>query len=395
MRRGVEVVDAPVSIAKAADPAPPPARRRTPRSSGPRAPSPRARPTRSSAAARPAPRWPPACSTSAATRGIYRPALALPLPVPGAPVTLLDVGANAEVRPEHLVQFAFMGAALARVVLGVERPRVGLLSNGEEATQGHAARARGARALAERADGLLAIDFVGNVEGTRSPHGAADVVVTDGFTGNVALKLMEGVSQDDAARDPRARRRRPRARKARRPAAAPGAARVARRDRPRGRRAAPTCSACAGSASCPTAASRATASRRRSCSPRAASRGDVVGRTHAALEAAGALRAQPPPARPARSRLACRRHDPRGGLRADPAHLADELELDPARIDEETRFKEDLEADSLDLYTLVQELEDSYGVKMSDEQAAKILTVGPGGRLRPRARAGDRPEADR
>ena len=58
------------------------------------------------------------------------------------------------------------------------------------------------------------------------------------------------------------------------------------------------------------------------------------------------------------------------------AHLADELELDPARIDDSTRFREDLEADSLDLYTLVQELEDSYGVKMSDEQAARITTVG-------------------
>ena len=58
------------------------------------------------------------------------------------------------------------------------------------------------------------------------------------------------------------------------------------------------------------------------------------------------------------------------------AHLADELELDPARVQEGTRFKEDLEADSLDLYTLVQELEDSYGVRMSDEQAAKIVTVG-------------------
>jgi len=58
------------------------------------------------------------------------------------------------------------------------------------------------------------------------------------------------------------------------------------------------------------------------------------------------------------------------------SHLADELELDPARIDEGTRFKEDLEADSLDLYTLVQELEDSYGVKISDEEAARILTVG-------------------
>ena len=58
------------------------------------------------------------------------------------------------------------------------------------------------------------------------------------------------------------------------------------------------------------------------------------------------------------------------------SHLADELDVDPARIDESTRFKEDLEADSLDLYTLVQELEDSYGVKISDEEAAKILTVG-------------------
>jgi acyl carrier protein len=58
------------------------------------------------------------------------------------------------------------------------------------------------------------------------------------------------------------------------------------------------------------------------------------------------------------------------------AHLADELEVDPARITDETRFKEDLEADSLDLYTLVQELEDSYGVRISDEQAARILTVG-------------------
>ncbi len=63
-------------------------------------------------------------------------------------------------------------------------------------------------------------------------------------------------------------------------------------------------------------------------------------------------------------------------LQAIRAHLADELELDPARIDESTRFKEDLEADSLDLYSLVQELEDTYGVRMSDEQAAQIQTVG-------------------
>src|SRR5205807_4546423 len=70
------------------------------------------------------------------SRGVHRPALALPLPVEGRTVTLLDVGANAEARREHLVQFAFMGAALARAVFGVERPRVGLLSNGEEDTRG-------------------------------------------------------------------------------------------------------------------------------------------------------------------------------------------------------------------------------------------------------------------
>ena len=172
----------------------------------------------------------------------------------------------------------------------------------------------------------------------------------------------------------------------RRAAAAPGAARAsATRSTPRAR-AAPTCSACAGWASSRTAASRATASRRRSCSPPAASSGDVVGRTHAALEAAGALRRGVRRVRRGGYAL------PTAMTREEvfaliQAHLADELELDPARIDESTRFKEDLEADSLDLYTLVQELEDTYGVKMTDEQAARILTVGAGRRLRPRPRA--------
>ena len=71
-------------------------------------------------------------------RGIYRPALAITLPVPRHPVTLLDVGASSDARPEHLVQFAFMGAALAQTVLGVRRPRVALLSNGQEAGRGSA-----------------------------------------------------------------------------------------------------------------------------------------------------------------------------------------------------------------------------------------------------------------
>src|SRR3954452_556027 len=86
-------------------------------------------------------------------RGIYRPALALPLPIPGAPILLLDVGANVEVRPEHLVQFAFMGGAFARAVLGLERPRVALLSNGEEPTKGTPDLVEAHQQLAARAEG--------------------------------------------------------------------------------------------------------------------------------------------------------------------------------------------------------------------------------------------------
>jgi glycerol-3-phosphate acyltransferase PlsX len=129
-------------------------------------------------------------------QGVHRPALALPLPVPGGrpPVTLLDVGANNEVRPEHLVQFAFMGAALATTVLGIERPRVALLSNGTEAIKGTPLVQEAHRLLTERAESSPLVDFVGNTEGNVIMDGVADVVVADGFTGNVALKLIEGVS---------------------------------------------------------------------------------------------------------------------------------------------------------------------------------------------------------
>ena len=110
-------------------------------------------------------------------------------------MTLLDVGANAEARREHLVQFAFMGAALARTVLGVESPRVGLLSNGEEAARGGRLIVETGEELAEKAGRGEALRFVGNVEGGDVVSGVADVIVTDGLTGNIALKLMEGVSQ--------------------------------------------------------------------------------------------------------------------------------------------------------------------------------------------------------
>ncbi len=193
---GVEVVDAPISIAKAADPVK--AARTTPEASIVMA-------ARAVADGR-AQALVCAGGTGAAlaagmfnikrARGIYRPALAIPLPVPHRPVTLLDVGANAEARREHIVQFAFMGAALASTVLGVQRPRVGLLSNGEESARGSALVVEAHAELSERSrEDSEAFEFVGNVEGGDVMGGVADVIVTDGFTGNVALKLMEAVSQ--------------------------------------------------------------------------------------------------------------------------------------------------------------------------------------------------------
>jgi phosphate acyltransferase len=127
-------------------------------------------------------------------RGVRRPALAVQLAVPGRegpPGLLLDVGANAEVRASDLVQFAYMGAAFSRAVLGVEAPRVALLSVGEEAKKGTRDVVDAHAELA----GATAIDFRGNVEGRDLLTGAADVVVTDGFTGNVALKTIEGTAR--------------------------------------------------------------------------------------------------------------------------------------------------------------------------------------------------------
>ena len=123
--------------------------------------------------------------------GILRPALAAPIPIPGAPFTLLDVGANVTVRADHLVQFAFMGKAFAQTVLGLERPRVAVLSNGEEATRG-TELVRDAHSRLASATGL---DFVGNIDAAQLTAGVADVIVTDGFTGNIALKAMEGTSR--------------------------------------------------------------------------------------------------------------------------------------------------------------------------------------------------------
>jgi glycerol-3-phosphate acyltransferase PlsX len=126
--------------------------------------------------------------------GVRRPALALQLMVPGRPgppTLLLDVGANTDARAGDLVQFAYLGAAFSEAVLAVERPRVALLSVGEEQKKGSQVVVDAHTVLAADSS---AIDFRGNVEGRDLLTGAADVIVTDGFTGNVALKTMEGTA---------------------------------------------------------------------------------------------------------------------------------------------------------------------------------------------------------
>lgn len=121
-------------------------------------------------------------------RGVQRPAIAVPVPVPGSDrrSILLDVGATVDPAPEWLVQWAVLGREFARIRLGVAEPTVGLLSNGEEAGKGDDLRKRVSALLAETKG------FAGNVEGRDLLRATTDVVVTDGFTGNVALKTLEG-----------------------------------------------------------------------------------------------------------------------------------------------------------------------------------------------------------
>jgi glycerol-3-phosphate acyltransferase PlsX len=139
--------------------------------------------------------------------GVFRPAIAVPIPAKRGPSVLIDAGANADARPEHLLQFAHMGAVFAEEILGVSGPQVRLLSIGEEPEKGNQ--------LALEAHELLAasdLDFRGNAEGRDLLEGVADVVVCDGFTGNVALKAVEGTIRtllaalrDEIAATPRGR----------------------------------------------------------------------------------------------------------------------------------------------------------------------------------------------
>src|SRR5688572_33116990 len=120
--------------------------------------------------------------------GVDRPALATTIPTRARPAVLLDAGANVECRPQHLLQFGVMGSVYARVALGAERPRVGLLSIGEEETKGNELTREAHRMLK-----AAPLNFIGNIEGREIYSGKADVIVCDGFTGNVVLKTSEGL----------------------------------------------------------------------------------------------------------------------------------------------------------------------------------------------------------
>ncbi len=120
--------------------------------------------------------------------GVIRPGLAVPMPSVLGPVVLIDGGANVECKPEYLAQFAVMGRVLAHEIMGIDDPTVGILTIGEEAGKG-TELVQEAYALLEGTPG-----FIGNIEGRDVPKGTARVIVTDGFTGNVALKLYEGAA---------------------------------------------------------------------------------------------------------------------------------------------------------------------------------------------------------
>jgi phosphate acyltransferase len=119
--------------------------------------------------------------------GVMRPAIAVPIPARDGPSVLLDCGANADARPEHLLQFAYMGAIFAEEILGLANPEVRLLSIGEEPEKGNQLTLEAHELLAKST-----LNFAGNTESRELLAKAADIVVTDGFTGNVALKALEG-----------------------------------------------------------------------------------------------------------------------------------------------------------------------------------------------------------
>ena len=182
-----ELVDAPETIKAGDEPVAAVRSRRRPRSCRPPPPWATGAPTRSSPPARTGPTLAAGTVSIKRIRGVFRPALAVLLPVPGGPVLLLDAGASVQARPEHLVQFAYMGACFMEACVG-DRAAAGRAAvGGRGVGQGHpgdAGRARAAR-RGQRSN------FAGNVEGFDLPRASVDVVVADGFAGNVALKVLE------------------------------------------------------------------------------------------------------------------------------------------------------------------------------------------------------------
>ena len=302
--------------------------------------------------------------------GVMRPAIAVVLPSRRGPSVLLDSGANADARPEHLLQFAYMGSIFAEEVLELPRPSVRLLSIGEEPEKGNQ--------LVLEAHELLAasdLNFEGNTESRELLEGAADVVVTDGFTGNVSLKLLEGTIRTllDALREEIAASSRGKVGGLLiRPAGAvaaepprPGHLRgrvPARPARPLGDR-----------------ARQLVAPRDRERDPAGGARGGAR-RGRSARRTAPATGRRPPCMiarfsgnRANRGEMAASREEIYERVKEV---LSEQLGVEEGEINDEANFQEDLDADSLDLVELIMELEDQFGIKISDEDAQKIQTVG-------------------
>ncbi|MBI4672992.1 MAG: phosphate acyltransferase PlsX [Chloroflexi bacterium] len=127
-------------------------------------------------------------------KGVHRPALGALFPTPQGPCLLIDVGANTDCKPEWLEQFGIMGESYMRAVLGMEQPRVALLANGEEETKGNQ-DVQAAHVLLKQRAQSTGMNFIGNVEGKDIAARLADVIVADGFVGNIALKTAEGISK--------------------------------------------------------------------------------------------------------------------------------------------------------------------------------------------------------
>ncbi len=316
--------------------------------------------------------------------GVARPAIAAPIPTRRGPSVLVDAGANADARPEHLLQFAHMGAIFAEEMLDLRRPQVRLLSIGEEAEKGNQLTLEAHRLLAESD-----LNFSGNVESRELLAGAADVVVCDGFTGNVCLKLLEGTIRTvlDALRHEVVATRRGRV----------GGFLIRRAARTLRARLDPETYGGAyllGLRGLAVVAHGNSSRRAIANATRLAARGVE----HRLVERlAERLSTPQPEARTDAGRRASpsrtpvydpRALSPRSRKRGDMAAsreevfervkevLTDQLGVEEGDITEEASFQEDLDADSLDLVELIMELEDQFGIKISDEDAQRIQTVG-------------------